>query len=166
MAAYAPLTHLETHDVTNTPPPFAGRNLYHTDIALRDAARLYGGDWVEEPLASLGKAAGSEEVLQWGEDANRYVPELQTFDRFGRRIDEVKFHPAYHKLMALAMEHRIHDIAWLGKGQGSHVAQAAMVALVHAGGCRHDVPDKHDLRRCSRVAASSQRSRALGWRKS
>ena len=129
MAAYAPLTHLETHDVTNVPQPFAGRNLYRTDTALWDAVRLYGGDWVDGPLAALGEVVGSEEVLQWGDDANRHTPELQTFDRFGRRIDEVKFHPSYHQLMALAMEHRIHDIAWLGKGQGSHVAQAAMVAL-------------------------------------
>ncbi|MBI4725018.1 MAG: acyl-CoA dehydrogenase family protein, partial [Rhodomicrobium sp.] len=129
MTAYAPQTRLETHEVTNVPPPFAGRNLYATDGALRQAARLYGGDWFEEPLLALGAMAGSEEVLQWGEDANRYPPELQTFDRFGRRIDEVKFHPAYHRLMALAMEHRIHSIGWAEKRAGRHVAHAAMLAL-------------------------------------
>ncbi len=129
MTPYAPQTHLETHDVTNVPPPFGGRNLYSTDAALRDAARLYGGEWVEAPLTALGAAAGSEEVLQWGEDANRYPPELLTFDRFGRRIDEVKFHPSYHRLMALAMEHRIHSIGWAEKRPGRHVAHAAMLAL-------------------------------------
>ncbi len=130
MTAYAPRTHLQTHDVSNVPPPFAGRNLYTSDTALRDAARLHGGEWVEEPLTALGAAVGSEEVLQWGEDANRCVPELQTFDRFGRRIDEVKFHPAYHRLMTLAMDHRIHSIAWREKRAGSHVAHAAMLALL------------------------------------
>ncbi len=65
-------------------------------------------------------AAGSEEAMQWGEDANRYPPELQAFDRFGRRIDEVKFHPAYHRLMALAMEHRIHSIGWPEKQPSRH----------------------------------------------
>jgi putative acyl-CoA dehydrogenase len=129
MTAYAPRTHLETHDVTNVPPPFGERNLYTTDAALRDAARLHGGGWVEGPLAALGAAEGSGEVLQWGEDANRNLPELQSFDRFGRRIDEVKFHPAYHRLMALAMEHRIHCIGWSEKRAGRHVAHAAMVAL-------------------------------------
>ena len=77
----------------------------------------------------MGAAAGSDEVLQWGEDANRYAPELRTFDRFGRRLDEVKFHPAYHNLMALAMEHRIHSIGWREKREGKHVAHAAMLAL-------------------------------------
>ena len=77
----------------------------------------------------MGGAAGAEEVLQWGEEANRYAPELQAFDRFGRRLDEVKFHPAYHNLMALAMEHRIHSIGWRKKRQGKHVAHAAMLAL-------------------------------------
>ncbi len=129
MTPYAPQTHLETHDVTNVPPPFANRNLYAADAALRDAARLHGGEWVEAPLLALGAAAGSEEVLQWGEDANRYPPELQIFDRFGRRTDEVTFHPAYHRLMALAMEHRIHSIGWAESRPGRHVTHAAMLAL-------------------------------------
>ena len=129
MPAYAPQTLLETHEVINAPPLFAGRNLYAEDRPLREAARLHGGDLVEEPLSALGGAAGSEEVLQWGEDANRCAPELQAFDRFGRRIDEVKFHPAYHRLMALAMEHRIHSIGWKEKREGKHVAHAAMLAL-------------------------------------
>jgi putative acyl-CoA dehydrogenase len=129
MMPYAPQTHLETHEVTNVPPPFAGRNLYLTDAALRDAARVQGGDWLDGPLTALGAAAGTEEVLQWGEDANRYPPVLQTFDRFGRRIDEVTFHPAYHRLMALAMEHRIHSIGWAERRAGRHVAHAALLAL-------------------------------------
>ena len=129
MSAYAPQSHLETHEVINVPPPFGGRNLYAEDRALREAARLHGGEWVEEPLSALGAAAGSEEVLQWGEDANRYRPELHAFDRFGRRIDEVKFHPAYHRLMALAMDHRIHSIGWLEQRDGKHVAHAALLAL-------------------------------------
>ncbi len=129
MPLHAPQTQLETHEVTNFPPPAGGRNLYEDDRALGEAARLHGGAWVDEPLSALGAAAGSEEAMQWGEDANRYLPELQTFDRFGRRVDEVKFHPSYHRLMALAMEHRIHSIGWREKRSGNHVAHAAMLAL-------------------------------------
>jgi putative acyl-CoA dehydrogenase len=77
MPTYAPQT-------LNAPPLLAGRNLYAEDRPLREAARLHGGDWVEEPLSALGGAVGSEEVLQWGEDAKRNAPELQAFDRFGR----------------------------------------------------------------------------------
>jgi putative acyl-CoA dehydrogenase len=129
MMPYAPQTHLATHDVTNVPLPFGGVNLYATDSALREAARRHGGDWVDGPLSALGAIVGREEVLQWGDDANRFPPELKTFDRFGRRIDEVKFHPAYHQLMALAMEHRIHSIGWTEKRAGRHAAHAAMLAL-------------------------------------
>src|SRR3546814_19072942 len=62
-------------------------------------------------------------------EANRFPPELATFDLHGRRIDEVRFHPAYHALMRLATEHRIHDIAWPHEGNGGHVAHAALLAL-------------------------------------
>ncbi|WP_431470385.1 acyl-CoA dehydrogenase family protein [Sphingosinithalassobacter sp. LHW66-3] len=129
MARYAPRTALQTHEVTNQPPEFGGRNLFATDAALREAALREGGAWLEAPLAALGAAVGSEHVLELGELANRHLPELIRFDRYGRQIDEVRFHPAYHELMALAMEHGIHDIAWRREGPGGHVAHAAMLAL-------------------------------------
>src|SRR3546814_13260665 len=74
-------------------------------------------------------------ISDWSSDvcssdlANRFPPELATFDLHGRRIDEVRFHPAYHALMRLATEHRIHDIAWAHEGNGGHVAHAALLAL-------------------------------------
>jgi putative acyl-CoA dehydrogenase len=129
MSRYAPRTELETHEVFNQPGEFAGRDLFATDTALREAAIREGGAWVEAPLTALGRAVGSEQVLEWGADANRSPPELVTFDRYGRRVDEVRFHPAYHQLMALAMEHRIHDIAWMADRPGGHVAHAALLAL-------------------------------------
>ena len=129
MPSYAPGTRLETHEVANQPPEFAGRNLYETDLAFREAARREGGDWLEAPLSALGAEVGSERVLALGDEANRNPPELKSFDRYGRRLDEVAFHPAYHALMALAMEHRIHDIAWTSEGPGGHVAHLSMLAL-------------------------------------
>lgn len=129
MPRHAPSTRLITHEVFNQPPDFAGRNLFTSDPVLRHWARREGGDWVEAPLTALGAAAGSEEVLAWGEEANRYPPELTVFDRYGRRIDEVRFHPSYHRLMDLAMEHRIHSIAWAEERPGAHVAHSALMAL-------------------------------------
>jgi putative acyl-CoA dehydrogenase len=121
---------LATHEVTNQPPEFAGLNLFLTDVALREAALREGGDWLQAPLAALGAAVGSEEVLDLGATANRHSPELTAFDRYGQRLDEVRFHPAYHQLMALAMDHGIHDIAWREEERpGAHVAHAAMLAL-------------------------------------
>src|SRR5690606_10802775 len=92
MPPYAPATRLETHEVLNQPSEFAGRSLYETDLAFREAARREGGDWLDTPLSELGAEVGSETVLGWGEAANRHPPELVTFDRYGRRLDEVRFH--------------------------------------------------------------------------
>ena len=130
MPAYAPATHLETHDVMNQPAPFAPRNLYATDTALREAVQREAGDWLDARMDRLGAIVGSEEVLCLGEQANRFPPELAPFDRYGRRLDEVRFHPAYHRLMALAMEHRIHDLPWIeATAKGRHLGHMAMLAL-------------------------------------
>ena len=74
MPRYAPRTDLVTHEVTNQPPEFAPRNLYVTDPALREAALREGGPWLDAPLAALGDAAGSEQVLEWGELATGTRP--------------------------------------------------------------------------------------------
>ena len=128
MPRFAPRTSLATHDVTNQPPDFFGRDLYVTDPALREAASREGGAWVDGPLRQLGPLVGSEQVLEWADEANRHPPELLSFDRCGRRIDEVRFHPAYHALMELGMRHRIHSIAWTAGQPGGHVAHAALLA--------------------------------------
>jgi putative acyl-CoA dehydrogenase len=129
MSSFAPATHLETHEVTNQPADFAGRNLFLSDRALREAVAREAGDWLSERCAVLGAVVGSEDVLALGEAANRHPPELATFDRYGRRLDEVRFHPAYHQLMALAMRHRIHDVAWSETRPGRHLAHAVLLAL-------------------------------------
>ena len=74
MPRYAPRTSLSTHEVTNQPPEFAPRNLYPTDPVLREAALREAAIWVDAPLAALGEAVGSEQVLEWGELANRHPP--------------------------------------------------------------------------------------------
>ncbi len=129
MPRFAPATELETHAVTNQPGEFAPRNLFLTDRALAEGVARHAGDWLTARATALGAAAGSEAALELGEQANRFPPELVTFDRYGRRVDEARFHPAYHQLMALAMQHRIHDIAWQPEGPGGHVAHAALLAL-------------------------------------
>src|SRR6185437_6460285 len=84
------------------------------------------------------EAAGSAAVLAEGAAANRHPPELHAFDRYGARIDEVEFHPAYHKLMRLGLEAEIHSIAWTAQRSGAHVAHAAfeyMLTQAEAGVC-------------------------------
>ena len=129
MPTHAPRTELATHDVTNQPGELADVNLYAIDPALRDAVLREAGEWLDAPMLALGEEMGREAVLALGVAANRSPPELVTFDRFGRRIDEVAFHPAYHDLMRIAMDHGIHDRAWTTSEPGAHVAHFAMLAL-------------------------------------
>ncbi|HYG91473.1 MAG TPA: isovaleryl-CoA dehydrogenase [Azospirillum sp.] len=130
MSHRAPTAALATHTVTNQPPDFAPRDLWQTDPALREAVRREGGGWAEDALAALGGEAGSERVMELGDLANRNPPVLRAFDRYGRRLDEVEFHPAYHALMDMALRHRIHAVAWSAGRPGGHVAHAAMGYLM------------------------------------
>jgi hypothetical protein len=130
MAHRAPTAALATHMVTNQPPDFAPRDLWRTDPVLQEAVQREGGGWAEDALAALGSEAGSERVMELGELANRNPPALRAFDRYGRRLDEVEFHPAYHALMELAFRHRIHAIAWTAGRSGGHVEHAALGYLL------------------------------------
>ncbi|MBV9289651.1 MAG: acyl-CoA dehydrogenase family protein, partial [Hyphomicrobiales bacterium] len=92
-----------------------------------------------DDLVAFGARAGSAEYLELGALANRNAPELDTHDRYGRRVDLVRFHPAYHTLMRAAIEAGLHSSPWTDPREGAHVARAAryyMQAEVEAGhGC-------------------------------
>ena len=128
MATFDPIADLDTHEVTNQPPPFADVDLFATDRALADAVAKAGGAEHAGRLGAIGRRAGSAEVIGWGVEANRYPPELDTHDRWGRRIDEVRFHPAYHQLMDFGLGSGVASVAWDGTPAG-HVAHAATLFL-------------------------------------
>lgn len=128
MSAFRPIAHLDTHDVTNQPPPLEDVNLFTGDRALSEAVDKAGGGMHRDRLTALGARCGSAQVIDWGVEANRQTPVLETFDRYGRRIDEVRFHPAYHQLMALGLESGFASVAWDGTPAG-HAAHAAVLFL-------------------------------------
>lgn len=130
MPPRAPIATLETHEVTNQPPPIAAYNLFDADPILRAALRREGAGWAERRVRDFGAALGEEAVPALAEAANRYPPELRAFDRFGHRIDEVEYHPAYHALMTLAKRHEVHSIAWTAGREGAHVAHMALEYLL------------------------------------
>ena len=114
-----------THEVFNQPPPLVGYNVYEQDTALREGVAREGAGWDERRLHAIGALAGSEEAQRWGEEANRYPPELHTHDRYGHRIDEVTFHPAWHELMRRAVGWGLHASPWREPQPGAHVARVA-----------------------------------------
>ena len=114
-----------THEVTNQPPPLEGYDVFAADAALVEAVEREGAGWAVEDLHALGRLAGSPEAIAWGFDANHFPPELRTHDRYGRRVDEVAYHPAYHELMQVAVGHGLHGAPWAVDRPGAHVARAA-----------------------------------------
>ena len=97
-----------THEVFNQPEPLVGANLFETNRALRDALRFNAPQLDTAPLARLGALAGAGDMQEHARLANIHAPQLRTHDRFGRRIDEVEFHPSYHALMTAAVEAGLH----------------------------------------------------------
>jgi len=84
-----------THEVFNQPAPLAGYNLFDTHRPLRDALNFNAPQLPTESLRQLGETLGSAEMQTHARLANVHTPELHTHDRFGRRIDEVEFHPSF-----------------------------------------------------------------------
>ena len=118
-----------THDVENQTPPLAPYDAYATDVVLREALAREGGGWAEAQLIAYGPIVGGE-AMALGVAANAHRPTLHTHDRSGNRIDDVEFHPAYHRLMELAAEHGVTGFAWRhAQREGAHVARAALAYL-------------------------------------
>ena len=118
----------------NQPPPLEGYNVVDQDRALAEALDREGAGWARDRVVAVGKLAGGE-ATSWGFQANRFAPVLRTHDRFGNRIDEVEFHPAWHWLMRAGVENGLHAVPWLEPRPGAHVARAAMfMALSQAEG--------------------------------
>ena len=118
-----------THDVENQPPPLAPYDAYATDLPLREALAREGGAWAEDDVAAYGQITGGEEMVL-GVAANENRPRLRAFDAYGHRRDDVEFHPAYHRLMELAVAHGVTSFAWRhAQHEGAHVARAALVYL-------------------------------------
>lgn len=137
MSPFNPRTHLETHDVANQPPPFENVNLFLSDTALTEAVIRAGGGQHHARLAAFGARAGSSETADWAMQANRNPPQLRSFDPYGRRIDEVEFHPAYHQLMAMGIEAGVASSAWSGEAAGHvlHTALEFLMAQAEPGVC-------------------------------
>jgi len=112
-------------EVSNQPPPLEPYNLLTSDIVLRAAVKRERAAWADGELTALGATLGQPETIQLGFDANKYTPTLRTLDRYGHRLDEVDFHPAWHALLEIALKAGLHSSPWADPKPGAHVARAA-----------------------------------------
>jgi putative acyl-CoA dehydrogenase len=114
-----------SHEVANQPPPLVDYNVFETDRPLVEAVRREGADWAEQRIAEVGAFAGAEHAQALGRLANENPPKLRTHDRFGHRVDEAEFHPAWHELLGKAVSYQLHSSPWEDPRPGAHVARGA-----------------------------------------
>jgi putative acyl-CoA dehydrogenase len=115
-----------THTVSNQPPPLEGVDVFSSNQPLVEATEREGAGWVSERASRLGLLVGGAPQQLWGRQANENKPVLRTFDRYGNRIDEVDFHPAWHELMKMGVENGLHSLPWTSTEPYAHTARAAL----------------------------------------
>jgi len=118
-----------THEVFNQPEPLVDVNLFEGNRALQDALRFNAPALDVAALRALGQQVGSAGMQQHARLANVYKPQLRTHDRFGRRIDQVEFHPSYHALMSAATAAGLHGTPWAQAAPSPHLHRAAAFML-------------------------------------
>ena len=136
------------HPRGHQPAAAAGRlqRLRGRPAAGRGGARARARDWAEERISAVGELRRHASAIQrLGAVANENPPKLRTHDRFGNRVDEVEFHPAWHELLGMAVEHELHSSPWKDPRPGAHVARGAAFMCMSPGRGGDRLPDLDDL---------------------
>src|SRR5690606_22068009 len=119
-------SYLKTHEVLNQPTALRDYNSFTSDQALQQVLRHFTGAWGEAKATELGEILGRSDWIQKGFEVNHITPELHSHDSYGRRLDVVHYHPAYHQLMALAFAYEIPTLPWKKSKTGNHVVRMAL----------------------------------------
>ncbi len=133
----------DTHEVTNQPPPLVDHDAFTTNRPLVECVERICGPEAVAPdgaLARVGRRTGSEQLLEWARAANANPPLLRTHDRYGNRLDVVDYHPAYHELMAAAVEQGLHAAPWADPEPFAHTRRAAAFTTWYQGDAGHTCP--------------------------
>ncbi|MCL2535762.1 MAG: DNA alkylation response protein, partial [Nocardiaceae bacterium] len=117
-----------THEVTNQVPPLIDYDAADYPPILEALQREGAHDALDD-LHHVGRLAGGAEAQRWGDLAEAHPPVLRTHDRYGHRIDEVEYDPAYHRLMSTAVELGLHGAPWADPGPHAHLVRAAKMAV-------------------------------------
>ncbi|MGV8873449.1 MAG: acyl-CoA dehydrogenase family protein [Rhodococcus sp. (in: high G+C Gram-positive bacteria)] len=118
-----------THAVSNQPAPRTDVNEFLVDTALVEGVERHDAAWATDELTHVGALVGSNDFQRDAELANSIIPEFRPFDRWGNRVDEVEYHPAYHRIISSAVAHGAHTSAWADPKPGANVARAATFML-------------------------------------
>ena len=118
---------MKTHDVLNQPPPLPDYDPFASDPVLPAAVEREGAGWAAESISEFGRTVGTAEWVHQGALANFNEPVLHTHDRQGNRVDEVEFHPSWHRFMEASVNHGLHSLPFeKPAGEGARVARDAL----------------------------------------
>ena len=145
----------QTHEVFNQVPALEGRDVFSDNTPLVEATEREGASWVLERASALGRLIGGDPQQLWGRLANENKPVLRTFDRYGHRIDEVEFHPAWHELMKMGVEHELHSLPWTSSEPSPHTARAALYMTAIQAEAGFACPTHDDVRGGAGVARAA-----------
>nr|WP_315267746.1 acyl-CoA dehydrogenase family protein [Microbacterium lemovicicum] len=118
-----------THYVTNQPTIRWDIDEYALNAPLVAAVDAFGADWAQHALSEAGALVGSRTFQQDAHLADRHPPVAYPHDRWGFRLDEVEYDPAYHRVLSAAVARGAHTSAWADPRPGAGVARAAMFML-------------------------------------
>ncbi|MDX2358270.1 acyl-CoA dehydrogenase family protein [Dietzia sp. PP-33] len=128
-----------THEVLNQAPPRVDVDEYALDPALQEAVAVFSPHARVERFHEIGRHVGTEQYQHDAELANTLTPVHRAHDRWGNRVDEIEFHPAYHRIMEYSVSRGLHTSAWADPGPGANVERAVgfmLVSQIEAGhGC-------------------------------
>lgn len=113
----------------NQVPELKDYNLYASDPVLRRAVARGGAQWREAELLRQGAEYGAEATLRAAEDAEHFKPELYTHSPTGERIDQVRFHPAWHQMMGMARRNGIANLPFVDARQSAWPAYGASLYM-------------------------------------
>lgn len=155
-----------THEVENQPPLYSGVNAFRLDPLLTDlSARM--PKKLRDEFDAIGRFATSPEAQDLARMANRYEPELKTYDPRGQRLDQVEFHPSYHALMRRSIAAGLHCSLWedIAEEAGiSHQARAIRFFLTAGLECGHLCPVTMTSAAVAAIAATPRVAKEWGPR--
>lgn len=111
------------HEVINQSPILEDINLFLIDPVLTNIASRQNVLWAKDILEDYGNEVGSRLWIKRGNKANQYIPKFHPTNEKGIRIDEIEFHPSYHKLMTLATENKVHSLPYTTKQSNAHIVR-------------------------------------------
>ncbi|MDF0528715.1 acyl-CoA dehydrogenase family protein [Tsukamurella sp. 8F] len=120
---------MPTHAVTNQPPPLTGFNAADTPVIAEALRRNRLHPSTTDEIRLVGRLGGDQAVIELGDLAEAHPPVLATHDRYGHRIDEVVYDPAYHRLMEHAVRHGMHATPWSDTRPNAHLIRAAKLSV-------------------------------------